>query len=83
MIEKDPYEDRGEFKKRLESIFDWKRVVSQEELIEEIALTDGHVSAETKAKIQGCKDKVNQYLADWDAAVDKKGRESVINGVHR
>jgi len=80
---KDPATDRKEFKIRLECIFDWKREVSPEELIEEIALNDGRVSPETKTKIQGCKDKVNGYLADWDAAGDQKGREAVVNGVKR
>jgi len=80
---KDPATDRKEFKVRLEGIFDWKREVSSEELVEELALNDGKVTPETKAKIQGCKDKVDGYLAEWDAAKDKKAKEAVVNGVKR
>ena len=79
----DPAIDRDEFKKRLNSIFDNRDIFTYEEAIDALLEKNEIKRKELKEKLNGQKEKINGYLADWDAATTYEEKLAVVSSVKR
>lgn len=81
----DPADDRDEFKRRLEALFNREQASN---VFINTAL--GALLRADAAEIARCRDKVNlaqeridTYLSQWDAAPDRRGKEAVVASVRK
>lgn len=78
-LEKDPSEDREEFERRLKSIFNMN--INIEDAVRALLLNDTVKIAEYASQLQISETKKIDYLAQWDAGVDKAARMNVVGSV--
>ena len=81
----DPADDRAEFKRRLESVFNdeidtpkFTNAVMKAYLMDDLV-----EKAKCKAKMETANNKIDMYLTEWDNAKDKKDREVVVSSVRK
>lgn len=79
--EKDPSEDREEFKARLTDLFMGSLGLDKEENIKCLFLKDEVKISEVAQNINNAQSKIDLYLADWDAKATKSERASVVGSV--
>lgn len=77
--EKDPSEDRGEFERRLDSIFGLD--VPIKDVVIALLLDDEEKIAEYKASLEAGDVKKADYLAQWDTASDKAAKMAIVGSV--
>ena len=73
--------DRTEFKKRLDSLFDWKTSINLSEVLGALLDNDTQKINEFKTKKSTKKQKIDTYLAQWDAAETQEAKDAVVGSV--
>lgn len=81
ILEKDPSKDREEFEKRLIDLFNGLVKIDIRESIRLLILKDEVKIAEVAQKFTDTQLKIDQYLAEWDAASDENAKRAVVNSV--
>jgi len=79
----DPVKDRGEFEKRLKSIFTFDNSFSKEDAINVLIKNDDTKKKEYKEIIESNEKIIQSYLEQWDAAKTYEEKVVVVGSVKK